>query len=70
VREPFVSKTSRADLVFGQIGPGQELIVTSQMPDNGVIFSDGIEADNLAFNSGFIARVGLAERKTHLVVRN
>ena len=70
VREPFISKTSRADLVFGQIGPGQELIVTSQMPDDGVIFSDGIEADRLTFSSGFIARVGLAERKAHLLMRN
>jgi hypothetical protein len=39
------------------------------MPENGVIFSDGIETDYLAFNSGLIARVGLAERKAHLIVR-
>jgi NAD kinase len=69
VREPFISKTSQANLVFGQIGPGEELVITSQMPDYGVIFSDGIESDYLAFNSGFIARVGLAERKANLIVR-
>jgi len=69
VREPFVSRTSRAGVVFGQIAPGQELLVTSHMPDYGVIFSDGIEADYLAFNSGFVARVGLAERKAHLITR-
>lgn len=69
VREPFPSKTSKAELVFGQITHKQELIITSHMPDSGVIFSDGIENDYLAFNSGFIARVGLAERKAHLVVR-
>jgi NAD kinase len=68
VREPFVSKTSQASLVFGQIGPGQELLITSQMPDYGVIFSDGIEADYLAFNSGLIARVRLADRRTHLIL--
>lgn len=67
VREPFVSKTARAGVVFGQLAPGQELLITSQMPDYGVIFSDGIEADYLAFNSGFIARVGLAERRAHLI---
>jgi NAD kinase len=60
VREPFLSKTSQASIVFGQITPGQELVITSHMPDYGVIFSDGIESDYLAFNSGFIARVGLA----------
>jgi hypothetical protein len=70
VREPFPSKTSAASLVFGQVLPGQELVITSQMPESGVIFSDGIEADYLAFNSGFIARIGLAERKAHLIVRD
>jgi hypothetical protein len=69
VREPFVSRTSSAGIVFGQIARGQELVITSHMPDYGVIFSDGIEADYLAFNSGFIARVGLSERKAHLIVR-
>jgi NAD kinase len=70
VREPFISRTSQAGLVFGQIGAGQELIITSQMPDSGVIFSDGIESDYLAFNSGAIARVGLAARKARLIVRD
>jgi NAD kinase len=69
VREPFVSRTSQANIVFGQLGPGQELVITSHMPDYGLIFSDGIEADYLAFNSGLVARVGIAERKAHLVVR-
>lgn len=69
VREPFISKTSQATQVFGQIGPGEELVVTSQMPDYGVIFSDGIEADYLAFNSGAIARIRLADRRAHVIVR-
>jgi NAD kinase len=69
VREPFLSKTSQASIVFGQIPPNQELVITSQMPDYGVIFSDGIETDYLAFNSGSIAHIGLAERKAHLITR-
>jgi NAD kinase len=69
VREPFVSKTSQAGLVFGQIEPGQTLRITSQMPEGGVIFSDGIEADFLGFNSGMIATVRVADRKTHLIAR-
>jgi len=68
VREPFVSKTSQAKLVFGRIEPGRELRLTSYMPQNGVIFSDGIEADCLEFNSSAIASVGLAERKLRLLV--
>ncbi len=39
------------------------------MPQNGVIFSDGIEDDRLDFNSGAVARIGLAERTLRLVVR-
>jgi NAD kinase len=69
VREPFVSRVSEASIVFGQLAPGQELVITSHMPDGGVIFSDGIESDYLGFNSGLIARVGLAERQAHLIVR-
>jgi len=68
VREPFVTKVSQAGLVFGQIDQGEELIITSQMPKNGVIFSDGIEADYLQFNSGRIAHVGVADKKVRLVV--
>ena len=69
VREPFISKTSHASVVFGRISAGQTLELTSQMPQNGVIFSDGIEEDYLEFNSGAIARIGLAEKKVHLVVQ-
>jgi NAD kinase len=69
VREPFISKTSQANIVFGQILPGQKLVITSHMPDYGVIFSDGIESDYLAFNSGSIATIQLAERKAHLITR-
>jgi hypothetical protein len=60
---------SYSSIVFGQIQRGQQLIITSQMPENGVIFSDGIESDYLSFHSGLIARVGLAERKAHLIVK-
>lgn len=68
VREPFVSKTSAASLVFGRIEAREQLHVHSGMPQNGVIFSDGIEADYLPFNSGAIARVGVAEKRLNLVV--
>ncbi|GCE11501.1 sugar kinase [Tengunoibacter tsumagoiensis] len=70
VREPFISKTSRAGIIFGQIAAGQELIITSQMPNEGIIFSDGIEADYLPFNTGTIARIGLAERKAHVLMKS
>ena len=68
VREPFPSNTSAASLVFGKITHQSQLFVTSQMPEHGVIFSDGIEADFLEFNSGIVAELGVAEKKGHLVV--
>lgn len=67
VREPFVSKTSGARLVFGDIQAGDELEIVSSMPQEGVIFSDGVAEDALEFNSGAIARIGVAERALHLM---
>jgi hypothetical protein len=68
VREPFPSRTSQAGLAFGAIGQGDALLLRSLMPENGVIFSDGIEADYLEFNSGAEARIAVAERRGRLVV--
>jgi len=69
VREPFVSKVSAADLIFGRIGAREHLEVISHMPQNGVIFSDGIETDYVEFNSSAIAKIRLAEKKVNLIVR-
>ncbi|HEY8909522.1 MAG TPA: sugar kinase [Desulfosporosinus sp.] len=68
VREPFPSKTSQADLVFGKITKDSPLKILSQMPENGVIFSDGIESDFVQFNSGLEATITVADKKGHLVV--
>ena len=69
VREPFVSKTSGGTIVCGTITPDAPLNLELQMPEHGVIFSDGIEADYLAFNAGALARIGLASQKTNLVIK-
>jgi hypothetical protein len=68
VREPFISRHSQASLVAGIVEEGHELIVESLMPSAGVIFSDGIENDFLAFNSGTIARIGVSRQIARLVV--
>jgi NAD kinase len=68
VREPFVSKRSSANLVSGMIDAGKELVLESQMPSGGVIFSDGIETDFLEFNSGSIVRIRAAQESATLVV--
>jgi len=67
VREPFVSRHSQASIVAGMLRPGEELTLQSLMPSGGVIFSDGMEADFLNFNSGASAQVRAAEQRARLV---
>ncbi len=67
VREPWPSKTSGATVVFGKVTREAPLKLRSLMPERGVIFSDGIEADFLAFNSGTEAVITLAERTGTLI---
>ena len=68
VREPFPSKTTSTDIVFGRVTKENPLRILSQMPENGVIFSDGIEHDFLLFNSGIEATISIAEKRGYLVV--
>lgn len=67
VREPFPSRSSQANIVFGRIEEGQSLKLTSQMPDYGVIFSDGVEKDFIEFNAGVVATIGAAEKTGTLI---
>ncbi|EDV0150338.1 sugar kinase, partial [Salmonella enterica subsp. enterica] len=38
-----------------------------QMPENGVIFSDGIESDFLHFNAGCIVTIGISDIQGRLM---
>lgn len=67
VREPFPTHITGASLVFGRVTAQSPLILESQMAENGVIFSDGIEKDYLEFNSGTKAVIGIAEKRGVLV---
>ncbi len=68
VREPFPSKTTQVGLIFGRVTTRQPLIIESQMPEHGVIFSDGIESDFLEFRSGVRATIAPADRHGLLVI--
>lgn len=68
VREPFPSRSSQATLVFGRIKSGSALRLRSHMPENGVIFSDGIETDYVAFNSGVEATIAVAAQQGRIIV--
>lgn len=67
VREPFPSKTTGTDLVFGKVPADSALTISSLMGENGVIFSDGIENDYLDFNSGTTAKISIADLQGKLV---
>ncbi len=68
VREPYPSRTTQADMVIGRIPRADRMTLVSEMPENGVIFSDGIESDYLEFNSGALAAIGVAEKQGLLTV--
>jgi hypothetical protein len=68
VREPFPSRSTDVDVVFGRVDEQRALSISSQMAENGVIFSDGIEADYVAFNAGMTADIGVADKRGCLVV--
>jgi NAD kinase len=69
VREPFVSQTSGAELVYGKIEAGQPLEIISRMPQRGILFSDGMESDYLKFDNGMRATITIAPRRVQLYWR-
>ncbi len=68
VREPFPSKSSQAQLLYGHVGGEEPLKLRSRMPENGVIFSDGMESDFLRFTAGLEATITVADSRGRLVV--
>lgn len=68
VREPFPSKVTGTNLIFGKLIKDNQMTLTSMMAQHGIIFSDGIEADFIEFNSGTKATISVADKKGYLVV--
>jgi NAD kinase len=67
VREPFESRSSQTSLIYGEIKSSEQLVLRSRMPENGVIFSDGMEADFLRFTAGMEAQIGVSKTRGVLV---
>ena len=44
-REPYKSKSTQADIVYGKLGKKDTFRIVSKMAVNGVIFSDSMESD-------------------------
>ncbi|MBO4457022.1 MAG: sugar kinase [Butyrivibrio sp.] len=69
VREPYPSRFTEAGIVYGQINENENLILTSDMSEKGVVFSDGILDDAIEFNAGMQVKIGVAERIGRLVTQ-
>ncbi len=68
VREPFPSKATQTNIVHGIFTKETPPKITSQMATNGIIFSDGVEADFLEFNSGAEITLSTAPNTASLIV--
>jgi NAD kinase len=66
VREPYPSNTTGTSIVFGKVT--QPLRISSEIPEGGVIFSDGMQKDYIAFNSGSSVAIQAAKERVRRVV--
>lgn len=67
VREPFPSVNTCAELVYGSIAGKEKLKVVSNMPEKGIVFSDGVLEDGIEFRSGMEVTIEVADRTGKLV---
>jgi hypothetical protein len=67
VREPWPSPATATTLVEGELNHENALEITSELPDNGVLFGDGIETDRLHLDWGQHVHIAIADRQLRLV---
>lgn len=67
VREPFPSRSTGSSIVYGNVTEKEPLSITSDMPEGGVVFSDGVPGDALLLPAGMAVTIGLARHTVRLV---
>lgn len=67
VREPFPSGATGTSMVHGLVDNTAPLQLVSHMGSDGVVFSDGVESDYLAFNAGTTVQIGIAKQVARLI---
>jgi hypothetical protein len=68
VREPFPSPATGTSVVTGRIKPGSPLVVTSEMPSGGRIFSDGVTEKAVEWTAGSKVTVSVGDRYVRRIV--
>jgi NAD kinase len=68
VREPFPSQQTGTEMLYGTINSNTPLHLASAMPENGVIFSDGMIDDFIEFNTGATVDITLSKTPGQLVI--
>ena len=67
VREAFESKTTDKNINKGYLYKSSELEITSQMPNNGIIFADGMIDLGTEFQAGRKVTIGVSDKKFNLI---
>jgi len=67
VREAFESINTQTQIRYGGVNIHNPLTIYSEMPEGGVIFSDGMFEQYITFTTGTIATFGLAKHKINYV---
>ena len=68
VREPFPSPTTGTDIVCGRIRPDRPLVVHSNMPRGGAVFSDGVVEKAVDWNAGSRVVLTVGDRYVNRLV--
>ncbi len=66
--EPFVSRTTAANLASGLLEDGEELTIVSDMAQGGAIYSDGMWRDARDFPTGSTVTIRRSSKTAHRVV--
>ena len=70
VREPFASPDTSREMIVGRVTPSRPLVVVSEMPEGGFIFSDGIIEKAVLWDMGMTVTISVGERFVKRVIED
>lgn len=67
VREGFPSRYTGVEITTGTVWDKNPLKITSEMPEGGIVFSDGMPSDGITFNSGTVVEIRPSQKKVTIL---